>query len=208
MLKNLTIIGIALITAGCAVNGPVIKRVTSVDSYGSPNELTFYRGERELAVTSLDKYGRITEIKGSIPDGKVLAYFQEGRICEAADYKFSKPDGIVTMFNEDGSIAEEAGYLFGKREGVDIIYKDGKAVRKNLYSEGLLDGVCKSYYLNGKLKEEDPYVDGRRHGLFRSYYQNGNIESEAIYRNDQLVGKIKYFDEYGIPSEQINKDAR
>ena len=207
MLKKLTIIGIALITAGCAVNVPVIKKVTRLDKYGSPSELTFYSGENELAVTKLDKYGRITEIKGSIPDGKVLTYSPEGKIFEAADYKYGKPDGTVTLYNDDGSITEETGYLFGKRVGLDTIYKEGKAVRKNIYSEDLLDGVCKSYYSNGKLKEEDPYVAGKRHGLYRTFHENGTVESEAVYRNDQLVGKVKYFDEYGIPSEQVIKDA-
>ncbi len=206
MLKKLTTIGIALMLAGCAANLPVIKRVTGLDSYGCPNELTFYRGEKELAVTLLDKYGRITKIKGIIPDGKVLAYSPEGKICEAADYKFGKPDGIMTLYNDDGSIAEETGYLFGVREGVDTLYKDGKVVRKNLYSEGLLDGVCKSFYLNGKLKEADPYVDGKREGVYRSYYQSGVTEREATYKNDLLVGKVKYFDEYGLPAELVIKD--
>ncbi|GEM_PF-1469465 len=206
MQKLLAVIGLALIAAGCAVNGPVVKRVTRLDVYGVPKELTFFRGERELAVTKLDKYGRITEVNGSIPDGKVLTYSPEGKIFEAADYKYGKPDGTVTLYNEDGSIAEETAYLFGKREGIDTLYKEGKVVRRNIYSEGLLDGVCKSYYLNGKVKEEDPYVDGKREGVYRSYYQNGNRESETVYKNDRQYGKTKYFDDYGFPMEQIIKD--
>ncbi len=44
---------------------------------------------------------------------------------------------------------------------------------------------------------EIPYVADEKNGIEKEYYKNGRVMSLTPYKDGEISGAIKYYDEYG-----------
>lgn len=90
-------------------------------------------------------------------------------------------------------------------------YKDGRVKMERQFSNGVEEGVCRSYYPSGALREIQVYrsgvlergdtlfyedgrpqfavgfLGGKKQGMMRKWGRDGSLIFEAVYRNDTLV---------------------
>ena len=66
---------------------------------------------------------------------------------------------------------------------------------------GLRAGEWITFYPSGKMWSKGTYTAGLRQGYGISYFENGKKSSEGYYKDDQMIGKWKFWDEYGNMKE-------
>jgi antitoxin component YwqK of YwqJK toxin-antitoxin module len=70
------------------------------------------------------------------------------------------------------------------------------------YSNGLLNGTSKRWYVNNKqLMEERLYSNGKKNGRQVSYWENGNKRFEFFAKDDAYEGELK---EWNIEGQLIH----
>ena len=62
---------------------------------------------------------------------------------------------------------------------------------------GLRVGEWLSFYRSGKLWSKGNYENGLRVGYAVTYFENEKKSSEGYYKGDRMVGKWKFWDEFG-----------
>lgn len=93
----------------------------------------------------------------------------------------------------------------GKKEG-KYIYSDSNYEGVNLYKNGELNGVSKTFKL-GKLINEREFKNGLLNGNDIEYYTDGSIKSKSTYKDDKLIGDtIKYYENGNIKSKYTHID--
>lgn len=65
------------------------------------------------------------------------------------------------------------------------------------YTNGVLDGISKKYYLSGKPMEWRQYRNGAKNGKQISYWENGNKRFEFVAIEDAYEGELKEWSEDG-----------
>ena len=63
---------------------------------------------------------------------------------------------------------------------------------------GEVDGVLKMYNMNGKIQVESTFSHGMLNGNDKEYYDDGNLKTKRVYKDDELVGPEKNYDETGF----------
>jgi antitoxin component YwqK of YwqJK toxin-antitoxin module len=130
--------------------------------------------------------GRVARIytvkKGTdIREGVALSYHPNGTLAIEAPYRNGKLDGVFRSFDESGKLHETIGYMDGEEEGFSIVYyKNGKRKSREVYHRGVLNGVSESWDEKGTLRRQIPYEKGQIHGV------------------------VKFYDELGLLSEDVN----
>ena len=96
------------------------------------------------------------------------------------DIKDGKKNGKVIFYFQDGKIKSESNYDRGRITGKYVFY-DGKG--KALYETTLVNGtgVTKDYTEDGKLTLTIEYVNGVKEGNVTTYNPNGTIKEVTYY---------------------------
>jgi antitoxin component YwqK of YwqJK toxin-antitoxin module len=81
-------------------------------------------------------------------------------------------------------------------------YDNGVVYMRGDVQGGLRVGEWMSFYRDGKLWSKGNYDNGFRTGYGVSYYENGQKSSEGYYKNDVMVGKWKFWDEFGTEQDK------
>jgi antitoxin component YwqK of YwqJK toxin-antitoxin module len=85
-------------------------------------------------------------------DGKLVRYFETGRMKEMMFYHKNRPDSLYKLWNPQGQLLMEC-----------------------FYKDSLLDGNYRDYYTSGQVKSSGEYHAGEPIGLWLFYDQNGYI---------------------------------
>lgn len=90
-------------------------------------------------------------------------------------------DGKVVYYYESGKIKAECNYSNYKLEGISVyFFEDGKVKAKEFYKDGALEGLSKRYYNNGIVNSEEYYKKGVL--LFKRVFSlDGSITTESQY---------------------------
>jgi antitoxin component YwqK of YwqJK toxin-antitoxin module len=123
------------------------------------------------------------------PDGK----FQE------EEFKKGIQEGIVKIFNKEGILTKSFHIKNGIKHGQEVEYYLNPLSKKSSlpklmvhWSEGKIQGVCKTWYDNGVLESQREMSHNRKNGLSTAWYQNGSVMMIEEYEMDKLV-KGEYF---------------
>lgn len=185
------------------------------------NTNSFYIDGKEIAEETLSSNGATLEILGTIPDGEVKEFGDNGQIKTEAHYKNNKLHGPLLRYSENGTLLSREEYAEGILQGPaeyftpfknDMLYarctyknsfldgertvtqKDGTLRQKEYYKHGRLHGKRESFYPNGKLESEENYLDGKCHGERLLYFPSGEIWFREHYNNGRLDGeRLGYF---------------
>jgi len=162
----------------------VIRKTRPDPREGAYLESTFFKGG-EVVARYKESDGKIFDMEGSIPDGK------------------------VEFLDEITKIKGEEFYQKGKRHGIyKEFYKTGSLKKEVQFSRGRVI-ANKEYYLNGIVRLEQEFknaiwdifdMDSTKQGSGRLYFPDGTVEREWDYEGDEEVeGKrfLKIYDNNG-----------
>lgn len=185
---------------------------------GNPKTIVYLNSKgKEVARELCDETGKVTKTIGTIPDGVIKEYYEDGALLAAYNYRGGKLEGTSKGYFRNGTLRGEWTYKNGKLEGKIMTYytngilnleltykndvrdgiskfynKDGKLSYEWRHKVGELEGVSKGYYESGALRVEYNYQDGKRHGISKTYHKNGELQLIEIYENGKISNKTEY----------------
>lgn len=119
--------------------------------------------------------------------GKVLAYYDNGKLSVDASYKNGNFDGKCIRYFMNGKKISVMEFENGNQHGEELYYNEnGKLKSKTAYSKDLMDGEKRTYYANGKLKTTKMYQMGVLQGESKNYNESGKLVSIEAYWNGKL----------------------
>jgi antitoxin component YwqK of YwqJK toxin-antitoxin module len=140
---------------------------------------------------------------GGKPDGTHTIWDNSGkRLILQENYKNGQYDGSQKLWHENGQLTRELNYSTGKKIGwqryfditgkslgetnliegngkVFVKYPNGQRELEEVYQNGLMSGLQKSWYQNGQLSTEYNFEDGKRVGFQHAYNENGELKIEG-----------------------------
>ena len=110
------------------------------------------------------------------------------------DITFSEGEGYEQSFRHghwksysdvDGELTSEGDYAYGKQDGKWEYYYPGGVVvaAENVYDEGMLNGVSKTYTRRGEVQNEIGYKNNKKHGPMKVYNRKGKLMLHVVYKN-------------------------
>jgi len=150
-------------------------------------------------------------------DSVWVFYDQAGDTTEKISYLLGKRNGYHRRYLKNPVhglyIQSSELYAGDKKEGTArIFYPDGKTKQTIPYVNGKKDGLSREYDLEGKIitlleynndflisRERINHTDasGLKQGEWLEFYPGGGLKTERNYRDDQLHGYYKEYDERG-----------
>jgi uncharacterized protein len=142
---------------------------------------------------------------------------QTGDTTEKINYLFGKRNGFSYKYRKDPA---EGLYVYSrelfagdKKEGTAYFYYPDKTLRQTLlYNDGKKEGLSKEYDKNGNVitileynndflvtREKINRTDnkGLKQGEWKEFYPNGRLKTEKTFKDDQLHGYYKEYDNRG-----------
>jgi antitoxin component YwqK of YwqJK toxin-antitoxin module len=127
-----------------------------------------------------------------------------------------RKEGIVLIYYPDGKIQQTTSCNGGKKEGLSKEFdKNGNIITLLEYNndflisrervnrtdnKGLKQGVWKEFYTKGGVKSEKTFKDDQLHGYYKEYDNRGNLVLTMLYDNGSIV-KSRVEDEPDIEIE-------
>jgi len=144
---------------------------------------------------------------------------QTGDTIKKINYLFGKRNGYSFEYKKAPA---EGLYVYSKelfagdkKEGTAYFYfPDGKVQQTLSYSNGKKEGLSKEYDKNGTvltlLEYNNDFLIGRerinrtdnkklKQGVWKEFYPTGSVRTEKNFKDDQLHGYYKEYDNRGIP---------
>lgn len=172
-----------------------------------------------------DQAGDTTEKISYLFDKKNGYYFKYKKDPSRGLYIWSKElfagnmkEGIAYIYFPDGKVQQTFTFNGGKKEGLSKEYdKDGNVITLLEYNKDFLvtrekinridnnrlkQGEWKDFYPDGRIKTEKTYKDDQLHGYYKEYDNRGNLTVTMLYDNGALV-KSRVEDEPDI--EIVNR---
>lgn len=85
--------------------------------------------------------------------------------------------------------AADTGYT-----GMKNIMRSGVKVKEVHYTNGIREGLTRTFYKGGVTEQEIPYRDGARNGEAKWFYPDGKLFRVTPYENDTINGaQIQYY---------------
>ena len=126
-------------------------------------------------------FDTFTKKDGSVYSGTIeVTRSATGKPWFAMNVKDGKKNGKVIFYFQDGKVKSESNYDRGRITGKYVFY-DGKG--KVLYETTLKDGtgVTKDYTEDGKLTLTIEYVNGVKEGKVTTYNLDGTVKEVTYY---------------------------
>jgi antitoxin component YwqK of YwqJK toxin-antitoxin module len=150
-------------------------------------------------------------------DSLWIFYDQAGDTTEKISYLYGKKNGWYLKYKKDPAagvyIWSRELFAGDKKEGLSYIYfPDGKIQQTFTYSDGKKEGLSKEYDREGNVITLHEYNNdflitrerinrtdnkGLKQGEWKEFYPNGAVKSEKTYKDDQLNGYYKEYDNRG-----------
>jgi uncharacterized protein len=155
--------------------------------------------------------------KNFMLDSIWIFYDQAGDTTEKINYLYGKKSGWYYKYKKNpGSgvyVWSKELYAGDKKEGTSYIYfPDGKIQQTISYNGGKKEGLAKEYDRDGNISTLLEYNNdflitrekinrsdnkGLKQGPWKDFYQNGSIKTERTFKDDQLNGYYKEYDNLG-----------
>ncbi|MFF4602605.1 toxin-antitoxin system YwqK family antitoxin [Streptomyces sp. NPDC001339] len=87
-------------------------------------------------------------------------------------------------------------------------YQDGHLISLDEYTDGILNGQSREWYLDGVLRSEGIVRDARPMGEFNEWHRNGVLKSRKFF--DSAIASLREedtWDEHGVPLTSWRRDA-
>lgn len=207
--------------------GTVLKSTKSANS--------FYVNGKEVAEETLSSNGATLEILGTIPDGVVKEFGENGLVKTEAHYQNNKLNGELLRFDDDGSVSSREQYADGILQGPaeyftplknDLLHtkctytnsrlngertvtqKNGTLRQRDFYRHGKITGKREFFYTNGVKEGEENYQDGKLHGERTLFFPSGSVWYREHYKNGRLDGERHgYFAGGAVRLEEFYTDG-
>lgn len=146
-----------------------------------------------------DEKGRIKNLityDKNLKNGVAQNFDTLGNVIEEFHYKNGLIQGEKKVFYETGELKETIPFVDGKESGESFEYDEkGEIITEKIYDGGFL-----------KNKKEINRIDenGNKTGYWRELHPNGKLKSEINYKEGEIVGLLKEYDEKGRITEVKN----
>lgn len=142
------------------------------------------------------------------PDGYWKNYYEDGTPKSEGNRKFFELDSIWKFYNPDGEVSNTITYRQDKKNGFtfnyEFYYKEDSSKQYYLFSRelfvnGLREGLSHYYDMDGKLKYTFSYKSDKRNGDGKEYAKDSTVITLYKYYNGYEVETIKINrkDDYG-----------
>lgn len=195
----------------------------------------FYVDGKQIAEETISSNGATLELLGSIPNGPVKEFSENGKLKTEAVYHDNKLHGLLIRYDENGHVISKETYDRGTLKGpaeyfsyarntvfhtlcsyinalldgpFTLTQKDGKVREQSTYAKGRLDGPRKTFYPTGALEAEEMYIDGKLQGVRKIFFPSGELWYEENYKNGRLDGdRTEYFPSGKIRLTEVYADG-
>ena len=144
----------------------------------------------------------IKEYKRNTPVGKMIEYYENGRLKTSIDYNFNgEQHGKQVIYYSNGNIFKIIEYSNGLPHGKWFSYYDDssdnclkvRSIDHFVYGKSINKSM--TYYENGVLKSMTTFsADGKRNGVFKKFFDNQQLKCSKYYLDDKLNGEtIEYY---------------
>lgn len=90
----------------------------------------------------------------------------------------------MKAYHPDGQIIEILNYTNDVKDGKwQQYFMNGLPKLEAVYSEGVLSGHARYFYINGVVSSEGEYVNNLKSGEWRVYNEKGNLVMIEIWEN-------------------------
>ncbi len=147
-----------------------------------------------------------------------IFYDQAGDTTEKINYLFGKKNGYYYKYGKDPIkgvyVLSKELYAGDRKEGTAYLYYPEGSIRQTtIYSGGKKEDLSREYDRNGNIitlyeynndflisRERINRTDnnGLKQGNWKEFYPDGKIKTEKTYRDDQLHGYYKEYDNRGM----------
>lgn len=181
----------------------------------------FYVDGKQIAEETVSSNGATLELLGSIPDGPVKEFSENGKLKTEATYQNNKLHGLLIRYDDNGQLLSketyDQGILRGPAEyfsyaqntvlhtvcsymnalldGQFVLTQQDGIVREcATYAKGRLNGPRHTYYASSVLESEENFVDGKLQGIRKLFFPTGELWYQENYANGRLEGdRTEYF---------------
>ena len=126
------------------------------------------------------------EVLKDVGSFKILKRKGDITFSEGEGYEQSFRHGHWKSYSDvDGELTSEGDYAYGKQDGKWEYYYPGGVVvaTENIYDEGMLNGVSKTYTRRGEVQNEIGYKNNKKHGPMKVYNRKGKLMLHVVYKN-------------------------
>lgn len=156
----------------------------------------FYVDGKQIAEETISSNGATLELLGTIPDGPVKEFSENGKLKTEAVYQNNKLNGLLVRYDDNGQILSKETYAQGVLKGPAeyFSYAQQHVLHTTCnYVAALLDGEFTLTQEGGTVREQATYEKGHLHGPRKTYYANGVLEAEENFAEGKLQGVRKLF---------------
>ena len=135
------------------------------------------------------------------PVGEMLRYYENGALRARMLFEAGVNQNYVHLFYTNGKPAAEGKYVDQLKDSVWTYYSefDGSVRIRELYSDGGLHGISRSFYPGGAVSEEVEWKQNIKDGSWKQYYKNGETRLSGKYEKGMLQGSYEVFYSDGTP---------
>jgi len=124
----------------------------------------------------------------------------------SGSYNNDQLEGLYTRYHKQTGIVEfEKNYSNGVQNGLSkTFFHDGKIETQGNYYNGMLKGYYITYYPNGKIETQTFFDDDKKAGLYEEFDKNGETIVSAHYADDKLNGTCEISYPNGKTKQKTN----
>ena len=128
----------------------------------------------------------------NFPDGKWIAWHENGQKKHEETYKDHLHDGKWITWRDNGNKESEGTYKDMNRDGKWIDWWDnGNKESEGTFKDGDRDGKWIDWYYSGHKNSEGTYKDGNIDGKWIDWWEDGNKESEGTFKDGKEIFVVK-----------------
>lgn len=140
-------------------------------------------------------------------------YTERGKITKAVAYAEGKKNGYTLNYDTNQRVSSKEPYVNDIKQGMAFsYYPSGRTKQMTPYVKGRPDGMAYEYaedstiisiikYQGGILANVERInrkdENGKKQGVWKSFYENGKLKEEKKFRDDQVDGYAKTYDNKG-----------
>lgn len=127
-------------------------------------------------------------VSNGVKVGTWTTYFpSEGYIQTVTSFDEGLFTGPFIEFDERGRLMKQANYINNVFDGLYGEFKNGRPIKKIMYSKGKINGFIREYNNKSKVIKESNYKDNVLDGKVSNYNDDGKLILEYIYKNGEKI---------------------
>jgi antitoxin component YwqK of YwqJK toxin-antitoxin module len=132
--------------------------------------------------------------KDNKPVGVMKRYDEWGILKAELRYDATGATAYAKLLYEGSQIGAEGKYVNEKKDSIWKYYSyySKQIVAEENFSNGVRQGISKTYYSNGKVSEELEFDKGKKSGIWKQYFDDGTLKLNSAYSDDKKTGPYLY----------------